>query len=173
MVRASAASASAGTGSSSPLWKQVRSPVWQAGPAGSTSARMASSSQSMRSSLSLWTFPEVSPLCQSSFRERDQNHISPVSRVRRSASSFMYASVSTSPVRKSWTMQGVRFTVPRLWRAGREWQLEELVDRPHRAEAELPVELLRPVGGVREQEHRVAALGHGGPRRGEHGGRGV
>ena len=93
MVRASTASASAGTGSSSPLWKQVRSPVWHAGPAGSTSARIASSSQSSRSSLSFWTFPEVSPLCHSSFRERDQNHISPVSRVRSSASSFMYASV--------------------------------------------------------------------------------
>ena len=47
-------------------------------------------------------------MCHSSWRERDQNHISPVSRVRRSASSFMYASVSTSPVRASWTMQGNR-----------------------------------------------------------------
>ena len=92
------------------MWKQVRSPVWHAGPAGSTSARMASSSQSSRSSLSFWTFPEVSPLCQSSFRERDQNHISPVARVRSSASSFMYASVSTSPVPASWTMQGRRST---------------------------------------------------------------
>ena len=110
IVRSSTGSASAGTGSSSPLWKQVRSPVWHAGPAGSTSARMASSSQSSRSSLSFWTFPEVAPLCQSSFRERDQNHISPVARVRSSASSFMYASVSTSPVRASWTMQGRRST---------------------------------------------------------------
>ena len=46
-VRSSTGSASCGAaGSSSPLWKQVRSPVWQAGPAGSTSARIASASQS-------------------------------------------------------------------------------------------------------------------------------
>ena len=35
------------------------------------------------------TLPEVSPLCHSSWRERDQNQTSPVSRVRRSASSSM------------------------------------------------------------------------------------
>src|SRR5258708_30956535 len=33
---------------------------------------------------------------------------SPVSRVNRSASAFMYASVSTSPVRQSCTMHGAR-----------------------------------------------------------------
>src|SRR5215211_2905001 len=38
MVRSSPGSTSCGAGgSSSPRWKQVRSPVWQAGPAGSTS----------------------------------------------------------------------------------------------------------------------------------------
>ena len=36
-----------------------------------------------RSACSRRTLPEVSPLCHSSWRERDQNHISPVSRVRR------------------------------------------------------------------------------------------
>ena len=47
------------------------------------------------------TLPDVAPLCQSSLRERDQNHISPVARVRASDSSFTYASVRTSPVRAS------------------------------------------------------------------------
>ena len=46
IVRSSDASASDAAGSMSPRWKQVRSPVWQAGPAGSTSASRASSSQS-------------------------------------------------------------------------------------------------------------------------------
>jgi phosphoribosyl-AMP cyclohydrolase len=36
-----------------------------------------------------WTLPEVSPLCHSSWRERLQNHVSPLSRVRARASSFM------------------------------------------------------------------------------------
>ncbi len=63
--------------------------MWQAGPAGSTRATIASASQSKRSWRTRWTFPEVSPLCQSSPRERLKKWISPVSRVRRSASSFM------------------------------------------------------------------------------------
>ena len=37
-------------------------------------------------------FPDVAPLCQSSPRERLQNHASPVSRVRLTASSLAYAS---------------------------------------------------------------------------------
>ena len=41
---------------------------------------------------------EVSPLCQYSSRERLQNHASPDSRVRRSASSSIHASISTRPV---------------------------------------------------------------------------
>ena len=90
----------------SPLWKQVRSPVWQAGPAGSTCASRASASQSQRSPRTRWMLPDVAPLCQSSCRERLQNHISPLSRVRRSASRSMYATVSTSPVRQSCTTQG-------------------------------------------------------------------
>ena len=67
-------------GPSSPLWKQVRSPVWQAGPAGSTSARIASASQSYRSALTAWVFPDVAPLCHSSSRERLKRCSSPVSR---------------------------------------------------------------------------------------------
>ena len=51
--------------------------------------------------------PEVSPLCQSSPRERLQNHASPVSRVRRSASSSIQASISTRPSSASWTIAGV------------------------------------------------------------------
>ena len=73
----------------SPAKKQVRSPVWQAGPAGSTSASTASLSQSKRSALTACVLPEVAPLCQSSLRERLNRCSSPVSRLRRSASSFM------------------------------------------------------------------------------------
>ena len=54
----------------SPLWKQVRSPVWQAGPAGSTSASTASRSQSKRSAFTACVLPDVAPLCHSSSRER-------------------------------------------------------------------------------------------------------
>ena len=64
----------------SPLKKQVRSPVWQAGPFGSTSASTASLSQSKRSALTACVFPEVAPLCQSSLRERLNRCNSPVLR---------------------------------------------------------------------------------------------
>ncbi len=72
----------------SPVKKQVRSPVWQAGPAGSTSARSASPSQSTRRALTAWVFPLVAPLCHSSSRERDQRCSSPVSRVLATASAL-------------------------------------------------------------------------------------
>ena len=52
--------------------------------------------------------PEVSPLRHSSPRERLQKCTSPVSRVRASASAFMYASVSTSPVPASCITHGTR-----------------------------------------------------------------
>ena len=52
------------------LWKQVRSPVWQAGPDDSTRARIASRSQSRRRSRTRMRLPEVAPLCQISCRER-------------------------------------------------------------------------------------------------------
>src|SRR5215212_10793074 len=61
-------------------------------------------------------------------------------------------------------MQGLSSMLigPRLWTAGAEWQLEELVELPDRAEAEPLVEVLRPVRGVGEQEDRIAPLGRGG-----------
>jgi hypothetical protein len=54
----------------SPLWKQVRAPVWQAGPAGTTSASTASRSQSKRRALTACVLPDVAPLRHSSSRER-------------------------------------------------------------------------------------------------------
>ena len=67
--------------------KHDSAPVWQAGPAGRTRRRIASPSQSSRISSTAIVFPDVAPLCQYSCRERLQNHASPLSRVRRSASS--------------------------------------------------------------------------------------
>ena len=46
--------------------KQESEPVWQTGPAGRTRSRIASPSQSSRSSTTASVLPEVSPLCQSS-----------------------------------------------------------------------------------------------------------
>ena len=68
---------------------------------------MASPSQSSRSSTTASVAPDVSPLCQSSRRERLQNQASPLSRVRRSASSSIQASISTRPSSASWTIAGV------------------------------------------------------------------
>ena len=57
-VRSSPGSASCGAGGSrSPVKKHVRSPVWQAGPAGSTSASSASPSQSRRSARTACELP--------------------------------------------------------------------------------------------------------------------
>src|SRR5579885_1329425 len=66
----------------------------------------ASASQSSRTETTRCVFPDVAPLCQSSERERDQNHVSPSASVRRRLSSFMYASVKTSRVRASCTIAG-------------------------------------------------------------------
>ena len=82
----------------SPRWKQLRSPVWQAGPSWSTSRSSASPSQSRRTSRTHWRCPEVSPFTQYSPRLRDQYVARPVVRVRCSASSSIQASMSTSPV---------------------------------------------------------------------------
>ena len=49
--------------------KQVRAPVWQAGPVCSTRYRTASPSQSSRISRTACTWPEVSPLRQSAARD--------------------------------------------------------------------------------------------------------
>src|SRR3954468_21417868 len=84
--------------------KHEREPVWHAGPAGRTRSRIASPSQSSRSSSTASVFPDVSPLCQSCSRERLQNQASPVSRVRLSASSSIQASISTRPLSASWTI---------------------------------------------------------------------
>jgi hypothetical protein len=53
-------------------WKHDRSPVWHAAPSWWTRARSTSPSQSARSSSQCWTWPDVSPLRQSSCRERLQ-----------------------------------------------------------------------------------------------------
>ena len=66
----------------------------------------ASPSQSSRSSSTASVLPDVSPLRHSSSRERLQNQASPVSRVSRSASSFIQASISTRPVAASCTIAG-------------------------------------------------------------------
>ena len=73
-------------------------PVWHAGPAGRTRMSSASPSQSSRISSTASTFPDVSPLRQSFSRDRLQNHASPVSRVRRSASSSIQREHEHAPV---------------------------------------------------------------------------
>src|SRR5690606_19114511 len=57
---------------SPPASKQLRVPVWHAGPTCSTRTRSASPSQSRATERTCWTWPEVSPLRQYSCRESDQ-----------------------------------------------------------------------------------------------------
>ncbi len=52
--------------------KQVWLPVWQAAPVCSTVRRIVSPSQSAATETTRWWWPDVSPLTQYSFRERDQ-----------------------------------------------------------------------------------------------------
>ena len=52
--------------------KQVRVPVWQAGPVWSTCSRTVSPSQSTATETTAWRWPDVSPLTQYSPRLRDQ-----------------------------------------------------------------------------------------------------
>lgn len=52
--------------------KQVRVPVWQAGPVWSTVSSRVSPSQSAWTARTRCRWPEVSPLRHSSPRERDQ-----------------------------------------------------------------------------------------------------
>ena len=68
----STADRAASSGSSTWASKQVRSPVWQAGPSWSTLRRRVSPSQSSRTSLTHCRCPDVSPLTQYSPRERLQ-----------------------------------------------------------------------------------------------------
>jgi len=77
--------------------------VWQAGPAGSTLSQTESWSQSMRSSATRITLPDVSPFFHSRWREREKNQASPVSIVRSSASASICATISTSPLVRSVT----------------------------------------------------------------------
>src|SRR5687767_6985573 len=51
--------------------------------------------------------PEVSPFVQSRPRVRLKKVAKPVARVRASASSFMKPTISTSPLRSSWTTAGM------------------------------------------------------------------
>src|SRR5947208_7514818 len=62
---------------------------------------MASWSQSIRSSTTRWVWPDLSPLRHSASRERLKYQASPLSIVLRSASSFICATISTSPVAAS------------------------------------------------------------------------
>src|SRR5690606_37674108 len=57
---------------SPPASQHVRVPVWHAGPTCSTRTSSASPSQSSATERTCWTLPEVSPLRQYSWRERDQ-----------------------------------------------------------------------------------------------------
>ncbi len=60
------------------LWKQTFSPVWHAGPDGSTKYIIASESQSTRISLTFCVFPDSSPFIQSFFLDLLQNQEFPV-----------------------------------------------------------------------------------------------
>ena len=88
--------------------KHESEPVWHAGPAGRTRTRSASPSQSSRSSSTASVFPDVAPFRQSSCRDRLQNHASPVSRVSRSASASIHASIRTRPLSASCTIAARR-----------------------------------------------------------------
>ena len=111
------ASGSPTTAPRSSASKQVRSPVWQAAPTWSTRTSRASPSQSRATDRTCWTWPEVSPLRQYSPRLRDQNVTRPSVRVRRSASSSIQPSMSTSPVSCCWTTAATRPAASRLSRA--------------------------------------------------------
>ncbi len=78
------------------------------GPAGEAITQTASWSQSMRSSTSFKTLPELSPFFHRLARERDQKWTSPVSTVSRSASSFMCATISSAPLAASVTQAVIR-----------------------------------------------------------------
>src|SRR5439155_17511109 len=69
--------------------KQVGWPVWQTGPAGSASISRVSLSQSIQTRFTRKTWPDVSPLVQSTWRSRLQKVTNPFSRVSDQASGFM------------------------------------------------------------------------------------
>src|SRR5699024_9452895 len=86
--------------------KHVAVPVWHAAPVWSTTYSSVSPSQSVATERTCCACPEVSPLTQISPRDRDQYVARPVSSVRRTASAFAHASMSTSRVVASWTTTG-------------------------------------------------------------------
>src|SRR5215213_1227757 len=81
-------------------------PLWHAGPICSTRTRSVSPSQSAVTERTCWTWPEVSPFCQYWPRERLQNQVRPLARVRRTASASIQATISTAPSPSSWTTAG-------------------------------------------------------------------
>ncbi|CPU66472.1 Uncharacterised protein [Mycobacteroides abscessus] len=95
----------------------MRVPVWHAAPTWCTRTRSASPSQSSATERTTWTWPDVSPLRQYSWRDRLQNVTRPVVRVRWSASSSIQPSMSTSPVSCCWTIAATSPASSRLSRA--------------------------------------------------------
>ena len=85
----------------------ARSPVWQAAPTWWARTRSTSPSQSARISSTCWTWPLVSPLRQSPWRERLQNTVRPSSMVRPTDSPFIHPIISTSPFSTSCTIAGI------------------------------------------------------------------
>src|SRR6516162_4046561 len=73
----------------------------------------------MRISTTRWTWPEVSPLRQSVWRERLKYQASPVSMVRASAAAFICATISTSPVCASVATQVTRPSASNLGASAR------------------------------------------------------
>ena len=100
--------ASPSAGRATRLKKHVRLPVWQATPSWCARIRRVSPSQSAYTASTCWRWPEVSPFCHSARRDRDQKWVSPVARVRSTASAFIHATMRTSPVSASWTTAGTR-----------------------------------------------------------------
>ena len=125
-VRSSAGSASCGAGGSrSPVKKQVRSPVWHAGPAGSTSASSASPSQSSRSARTFWCCPTSRP-CATARRASGSRGAARRSRAcARAPPRWRRPASGPRPTRQSWMTTGTRpalvdsaISTARILRAG-------------------------------------------------------
>ena len=85
--------------------KHESEPVWHAGPSGRTRSEQRVAVAVVAQLLDRHRVAATSRPCASTpRRERLQNHASPDSRVRRSASSSIHASISTRPVSASWTI---------------------------------------------------------------------
>src|SRR5882757_867376 len=83
----------------------------------------------MRISTTRWVWPEVSPLRHNALRERLKYQASPVAMVLRRASSFICATISTSPFAASVATQVTRPAASNLgWNASpssRSWSSED------------------------------------------------